>query len=82
DSNMHVNISSIGSVTNREILNNFVYGKYAHQNPKKKATLDKWCKFIIPELFLKYEFICILIAISDIVPHIKKMNKEVLEYLT
>jgi len=81
DSNMHVNISSIGPITNREILNNIVYGHYAHVNPEKKEILNNWFISSTTELFIKFEFICILTAISDILPYVVEINKEALKHL-
>lgn len=82
DSNTHAKISQIGVITNRELLENFMYGHYVHVNQKKKQILDKWLRSKFTELFLKYEFCCILSGISDIIPYIVDINNKALEYLS
>ena len=82
DDNIHVKILTIGrSLKNREILDVFTYGRYAHSNPRKRKKLEKWSASPLTELILKYEYLCILNGICDIIPYVVQLNNEALNYI-
>ena len=68
--------------TNREILNTFLYGYYAHADPKCKKKLEQWKKY--PWVFdiLEYQFIIIIIQVSALSYRMsEQINKPMIEFL-
>jgi len=68
--------------TRRELLYTFLYGYYAHVDPKCRKKLDQWKQ--IPLIFdmLEYEFINIIINVSDLSYRMsEQINKPMIEIL-
>ena len=68
--------------TRREILYTFLYGYYAHADPKCRNKLEQWKQ--IPMIFdlLEFEFINIIITVSDLSYRMsEQINKPLIEIL-
>lgn len=81
DSRIHVTISGVGPLTNRNVLEVFTFGRYAHADPNKKQTLEKWMASSVIGMLLTFEFICILAGFCDLIPYVVSLNTEALKYL-
>jgi hypothetical protein len=62
-------------LTNRTVLETFVYGGLAHANRRKKSVFDEWMKSMLREP-LTSEFAFILLAVAAVIIYIKRLNKE------
>lgn len=68
----------MAKLTNRRILEVFIYGGFAHANPEKKALFDKWMEIEIDKQTLTNAFVDILIDIMRIIKYVKELNTKVI----
>ena len=80
DSSPMTIFTKIPGLTNRRLLNVYLYGKYAHFEEKKKKTLEQWNKLVAyPSLYR--EFLAVLWGIMDYMEDIRNLNEKTISYL-
>lgn len=79
DSSLPFKVTLYGKTyTNREILEVFVYGGFAHANPEKKELFDKWMEIKIDKQTLTNALVDILIDIMRTIKYVKELNTKVI----
>jgi len=81
DSNTTITING-ETLTRRKILDVFVYGNLAHENPDKKQTFDKWMRYPLLTELLELEFDSILAHVLRIIKYTKTLNVKAIEELS
>jgi hypothetical protein len=69
------------TITNREILDIFIYGGLAHANKRKKAIFDQWMSDPFLSQFMANEFVSILKKVMDFIIFVQNLNDEVIREL-
>jgi hypothetical protein len=70
-------------ITNRRILDIFVYGDLAHKNnPIKRKVFEEWMKDEVAMEFLKYRFCLILMTIWEVIQDVRAINIRAIEELS
>jgi hypothetical protein len=72
-------ICPISPVTNREILNTFLHGHYAHTNEDKQAKYNEWTKDVAIFTNLKTMFLVIVATMFANVRELRLIVKRLLE---
>ena len=69
------------NLTNRQILDIFIYGGLSHANEKKKVIFDRWMANPILSQFMINEFVFILGNVMNFIMYIQNLNNEVIREL-
>lgn len=69
-------------LTNRRIMETFIYGGMSHANEAKKELYDEWMKISFTKVVLEYEFTNIIAMIFKTILYIKTLNEQSLQHLT
>ena len=69
-------------LTNRRIMETFIYGGMSHANEAKKELYDEWMKIPFTKVVLEYEFTNIIAMIFKTILYIKTLNEQSLQHLT
>ena len=79
DSTPPIQFNILGeTLTNRRILEVFIYGGLAHANPEKKRIYDQWISISPLQPLLINQFIVILAKVLNIILYVAKLNAEVI----
>jgi hypothetical protein len=75
---LNVSLDSGNKLTNREILDRFVYGEFAHGNKDKKEKLKQLLSSFGSDPVARYTFTGILIKIMIHIFDVEKINQDVI----
>jgi hypothetical protein len=67
------------NLSNRELLDIFIYGGLAHANTQKKAIYDNWKKMGLVYQILEVEFCSVLETVLRAILYVAGMNKKAME---
>lgn len=69
-------------LSNRHILEVFMYGGLSHANGKKKVLYDAWMANPLLSQFLQNEFVVILGNVMKVIAYVQDLNSAVIKELT
>jgi hypothetical protein len=69
-------------LSNRHILEVFMYGGLSHANEKKKVLYDAWMANPLLSQFLQNEFVVILGNVMKIISYVQDLNNSIMKELT
>lgn len=68
-------------ITNREIMETFVYGGLAHANEKKQIIFKEWMEFPPSAALFEAAFVFILVRVLNAIDYISVINESVIKGL-
>ena len=69
-------------VSNRELLDTFLYGGLAHANKNKERLFNEWMADPQFSIYVDHEFVWMLSGLCWVIKYVKGLNEEALRQLT